>query len=74
LEWWQAQTEERRQGMRGGLRGGDLASGPASMSQQMAREAEILAAWKASQTAEKMYQGRIPSWVLNYDQIARRSG
>ena len=51
LEWWKAQSHERREAMRGGLRGGDLAPGPASMDQQMSREAEILAAWKASQPA-----------------------
>ncbi len=46
LAWWKEQPEERRSAMRGGLRGGGLA-GPASMDQQMKREAEILAAWKA---------------------------
>ena len=51
LAWWKEQPEERRQAMRGGLRGGTLAPGPASMEQQMAREAEILAAWKARPAA-----------------------
>ena len=51
LEWWNSLPKDRRQGMRGGLRGGGLEFGPASMEQQMAREAEILAAWQATQTA-----------------------
>jgi 2'-hydroxyisoflavone reductase len=49
LAWWKEQPEDRRMAMRGGLRGGGLEFGPASMDQQMVREAEILAAWKASQ-------------------------
>jgi 2'-hydroxyisoflavone reductase len=51
LAWWKEQPEERRTAMRGGLRGGSLAAGPVSMDQQMAREAEILAAWKARKPA-----------------------
>lgn len=49
LEWWKSLPQERREGMMAGLRGGDLEFGPASMDAQMAREAEILAAWRASQ-------------------------
>ena len=47
LTWWKEQPEDYRQAMSGGLRGGSLPQGPASLEQQMAREAEILAAWKA---------------------------
>ena len=49
LEWWNSLPEDRRAEMHGGLRGGGLEFGPASMEQQMAREAEILKAWKATQ-------------------------
>ncbi len=48
LEWWNSQPEDRRQAMRGGLRGGGLDFGPASIEQQMVREAAILEAWQAS--------------------------
>lgn len=49
LEWWKSLPQERREGMRAGLRGGDLEFGAATMDAQMTREAEILAAWRASQ-------------------------
>ena len=47
LDWWNSLPRERREAMRAGLRGGDLAFGPASMGAQMQLEAEILEAWKA---------------------------
>jgi 2'-hydroxyisoflavone reductase len=47
LEWWNSLPQDRRDAMRAGLRGGSLEMGPASIDQQMAREAEILEAWQA---------------------------
>ena len=47
LEWFKSLPEDRQAQMRAGLRGGGLEYAPASMDQQMAREAEILKAWHA---------------------------
>ncbi len=48
LAWWNALPEERRNGMRSGLRHPPaLAAETASMAQQMEAEAKLLAAWKA---------------------------
>jgi len=47
LEWFKSLPEDRQAQMRAGLRGGELPMEPASIEQQMAREAKILEAWHA---------------------------
>jgi len=48
VEWFTSLPEDRQAQMRAGLRGGALEFGkPASIEQQMAREAEVLKAWHA---------------------------
>jgi 2'-hydroxyisoflavone reductase len=48
LEWFKSRPEDRQAQMRAGLRGGDLPPAPASIEQQMEREAKVLAAWHAT--------------------------